>query len=302
MEMQQVRYFLAVARTLNFTRAAEDCAISQPALTRAIQQLEAELGGELIAREGRQTHLTDLGHRMQPMLQQVYDSAAAAKLLAARVKQGEISTLGLAVSRTLDIDLLLPLMSELRRAFPDLQFKLRRGGGAQVYDMLRRGEVDLAIGGPLGESWDRLESWPMFTESFGIVVGQDHELAMQNGPGLDVELVRRHRLLRHADADPAELPHGVLESAGLRFDEAHHFESDRDLEALVVANFGIAIVPASTLRSGRVRRLSCHGIDLERTVAMYSVAGRPRSREATALYNLVRSADWSRRLQPAECV
>ena len=51
MEMQQVRYFLAVARTLNFTRAAEECNVAQPTLTRAIQQLEEEFGGDLFRRE-----------------------------------------------------------------------------------------------------------------------------------------------------------------------------------------------------------------------------------------------------------
>ena len=51
MEMHQVRYFLAVADTLNFTRAAEQCHVSQPALTRAIQQLEEEMGGLLLRRE-----------------------------------------------------------------------------------------------------------------------------------------------------------------------------------------------------------------------------------------------------------
>ena len=48
MEMQQIKYYLALAQTLNFTRAAEECNVSQPALTRAIQALEGELGGELI--------------------------------------------------------------------------------------------------------------------------------------------------------------------------------------------------------------------------------------------------------------
>ena len=49
MEMHQVRYFLAVSRTLNFTRAAEQCNVAQPSLTRAIRQLESELGGDLFA-------------------------------------------------------------------------------------------------------------------------------------------------------------------------------------------------------------------------------------------------------------
>ena len=69
MEMQQVRYFVALAQTLNFTRAAEQCNVSQPALTRAIQQLEHELGGPLFHRERGNTHLSELGRMMLPYLQ-----------------------------------------------------------------------------------------------------------------------------------------------------------------------------------------------------------------------------------------
>ena len=67
MEMHQVRYFLAVARTLNFTRAADECNVTQPSLTRAINQLEAELGGDLFRRE-RPAGLTELG-RACPLAQ-----------------------------------------------------------------------------------------------------------------------------------------------------------------------------------------------------------------------------------------
>ena len=61
MEMHQIRYFLAVARTLNFTRAAEECHVAQPSLTRAVQKLEDELGGPLFRRERSNTHLSQLG-------------------------------------------------------------------------------------------------------------------------------------------------------------------------------------------------------------------------------------------------
>src|SRR5258708_6254506 len=69
MEMHQVRYFLAVAQLLNFTRAAEECNVTQPSLTRAIKQLEAELGGDLFRRE-RPTQMTELAQRMHPLLKQ----------------------------------------------------------------------------------------------------------------------------------------------------------------------------------------------------------------------------------------
>jgi hypothetical protein len=74
----------------------------------------------------------------------------------------------------------------------------------------------------------------------------------------------------------------------------------RDLEALVVANFGLAIMPASAMQSRHVRHLRCSALDLKRTVAIYSVAGRPRSRETGALLNLLRSTDWTARLTERE--
>lgn len=158
MEMQQVRYFVTVAETLNFTRAAEQCNVTQPALTRAIKQLEYELGGDLIRREGRNTHLTDLGNRMLPMLRQCYDSALAAKTLAKAVAKGEVSCLSIAVSRSLSLDLLMGALNEMYAAFPGFQLKLRRGSASEIAELLKSGDADLAMAGPLGDSWDRLEA------------------------------------------------------------------------------------------------------------------------------------------------
>jgi DNA-binding transcriptional LysR family regulator len=73
MEMHQVRYFLAAADALSFTRAAEVCHVSQPALTTAIRKLEEHLGSTLFHREGRQISLTEFGRRMQPHLSQIAD-------------------------------------------------------------------------------------------------------------------------------------------------------------------------------------------------------------------------------------
>jgi len=84
MEMHQVRYFLAVARALNFSRAAEECNVTQPSLTRAIRQLEDELSG--VRRERPHAQLTELGQRMQPLLQQCYDSALGARSLASSAR------------------------------------------------------------------------------------------------------------------------------------------------------------------------------------------------------------------------
>src|SRR5215471_8347424 len=115
MEMHQVRYFLAVARLLHFTRAAEECHVSQPSLTRAIKQLEDEFGGDLFRRERPQAQLTELGQRMLPLLKQCYESAMGARSLASAMKSGEIGSLNLALSRTIDVRLLIPDLMQLQK-------------------------------------------------------------------------------------------------------------------------------------------------------------------------------------------
>src|SRR5215213_11558033 len=79
MEMHQVRYFLALCEDLNFTHAAERCHVAQPSLTRAIRQLEGELGGALFHRERANTHLSELGRIVRPHLEHVYNEMEQVK-------------------------------------------------------------------------------------------------------------------------------------------------------------------------------------------------------------------------------
>jgi hypothetical protein len=81
-EISQVRYFLAVAKELNFTRAAEECNVTQPALSRAIKLLEDEFGGALFHRERRHTHLTELGRMVETYLEGVFENSRQAKQIA----------------------------------------------------------------------------------------------------------------------------------------------------------------------------------------------------------------------------
>ncbi len=293
MEMQQVRYFITVAKTLNFTRAAEECNVTQPALTRAIKLLEYELGGDLIRREGRNTHLTDLGNKMLPILRQCHEAAIAARTLATAVSKGDVSTLAIAVSRTLDPALILAPLREMYKVFFGIQLKLKRGTGAEIATMLKSGEADMAVGGSLGESWDRLEVWPMFTESFDLIVSPDHPLAMLNPLDLNVDLIREERFLIHSVTDLTDYERGRLGTNGVNLHTAHEVDSDHDMEALVTAGFGIGIAPSRSLHGKTVRHLEFPAFDIMRSVAVYTVAGRPRSREVATLLNLLRGKDWS---------
>ena len=294
MEMHQVRYFLAVARTLNFTRAAEECHVTQPALTRAVHLLEEELGGELLRRERMLTHLTELGRRMLPLMQQCYDSALSAKSLAQSINAGQGSALAIALSSTLDLALLTTPLAELFRICPNAQLRVRRTSGPEIAELLKKGEVELAVAGPLGAVWERLDTWPLFTEPLQLVVEHGHPLAGQNT--VEPDQLTDEPLLIQSDAEMGAELALFLGRLGISTARAHHVSTDGDLIALAEARLGVAIIPASAVRSDRLRTLPLQGFDLARTVAVYGVAGRRRSPAAAALLNLLRAADWSRYL------
>lgn len=93
MEMHQIKSFLAVAKTLTFTRAADQCNVTQTSLTRAIQKLEDEFGGLLFNRERAPTQLTELGRMVLPHLQQTFEAAEAARSLASSIGRAAVSPL-----------------------------------------------------------------------------------------------------------------------------------------------------------------------------------------------------------------
>ena len=294
MEMHQVRYFLAVAKNLNFTRGAEECNVSQPSLTRAIKQLEGEFGGDLFRRERPQAQLTELGERMLPLLRQCYDSAASARELALSMKKGEVASLRLALSHTIDINLLMPHLNEVRRRFERLECRLLRGTAAEVVELLKSGDAELGVASDLGEGWDRLDRWPLFTDDFVLLVNAQHRLARQSS--IELEALREERLLPRTYCEHAEATATLLRNRGLDVDHSFQITSESDLMSMLASDLGVAIVPSSTSCPDTLARVTIDELELSRPVHVYGVAGRQRTAVAALVMKMLRAADWSRRI------
>jgi DNA-binding transcriptional LysR family regulator len=292
MEMHQVRYFLAVARALNFTRAAEECHVAQPSLTRAIRQLEGELGGDLFRRERPQAQLTELGQRMLPLLKQCYESALSARSLASAIKKGEVGSLRLALSQTIDPALVMPHVIELGKLFSGLELKLYRGTSAEILAQLKRGEAELALAASLGDEWERLDSWPLFTEDFQLVVHSMHRLA--NSPTVGIADLKDERIVvkSYCESTPALLE--TLRGFDIDVGRSHEAGAESDLIALLEAGVGVAFLPRSAKAPDTLLRLMVDQLELSRTVYLYGVAGRQRTAVAATLMKMLRANDWSR--------
>ncbi len=294
MEMHQVRYFLAVARVLNFTRAADECNVTQPSLTRAIKQLEAELGGDLFRRERPAAQLTELGQRMHPLLKQCYEAAIGARQLASSFKSGEIGALRIALTHSVDLSLLIPHLDQIKRLFNRLEFRFLRGNSREVGEFLKKGEAELGIAADIGEEWDRLDTWPLFTEGFQLVVNRRHPLA--GSDGINFEDLRTQQILSRNYCEHAEQLNTSFRDRGLDVGQSHAISSERDLIELLEADIGIAVVPRSSSMPESLKRANVNGFDIRRTVNLYGVAGRERTAVASAVMRMLRGANWSQYL------
>jgi DNA-binding transcriptional LysR family regulator len=292
MEMHQIRYFLAVARALNFTRAAEECNVAQPSLTRAIRQLEGELGGDLFRRERPHAQLTELGNRMLPLLRQCYESALSARALAQAIKKGEVGSLRLAISSSIDPALVTPHVVELGKLFTGLDLKLLRGNGSEVLEYLKRGDVELGLAGPIGEEWDRLDGWPLLTERFQLALAAAHSLA--KAVPIEIDALRQERMMLRTYCETTQTLLELLQVHDFDVTRFHEVSAEADLISLLEAGFGVAFLPPSTQSPPTLVRTTVSGIEIDRTIYLYGVAGRQRTPVASALMKMLRACDWER--------
>jgi len=177
MELHQVRYFLALASTLNFTRAAEMCNVTQPALTKGVQKLERELGGQLIYRERQLTHLTDLGKAVLPMLERALASTEAVRRRARQFQQKEVAPLTIGLAPSISASLVLEPIAEIRKFVPGLHVELREEPPGRLVELLLEGEVNVALVGDLDDVPERIDGWPLFEERYVAILAPSHELA-----------------------------------------------------------------------------------------------------------------------------
>lgn len=152
MTPSQLRTFLGVARTGSVRRAAEQLVVSQPAVSSAMASLVAELGVELVAREGRGIRVTDAGRVLERYAAEVLglmEEAAVATRAAADPEHGRLRVAAVTTAG----EHVLPLaLRSFRSVHPHVEVVLEVGNRARLWEMLRSREVDLAIGGrpPIG--------------------------------------------------------------------------------------------------------------------------------------------------------
>jgi DNA-binding transcriptional LysR family regulator len=275
MEMHQARYFLAVCEVLSFTRAAEQCHVSQPALTLAIKKLEDEFAGPLFHREGRRVLLTDLGNRIRPHVEQMLSQADAARQVADEFRLLHQAPLQLAVMTTIGPVRLAAFLARFKAEHPGLELGVHEGDLGDLSGRLEAGHLDLGIlHAPDGYA-PGLRAQPLYRERYVVIVAPGHPLKRQDSINLaDVAPYP------YVDRLACEMREKVMAVCGeKKIDLYATFRSEREdwVQGMVIAGMGFAFMPEYSVTHGGLVPRPLVEPAVERTVSLVNVAGRPLS-------------------------
>jgi DNA-binding transcriptional LysR family regulator len=289
MEMHQIRYFLAVSETNNFTRAAAACHVSQPSLTRAIQKLEDELGGPLFRRERDRTGLTALGQLMKPYLEETLASADTARREAQRFRKLERAPLTLGVMCTIGPPRLVPLVNRLARRVPGLEFKLREGHGRHVVELLLAGEVDAAMVG-LPDYPEKVRAEPLYRERYVVAFPPGHRFEAMNA--VPVAELQGEPYLRRLNCEYPEVFRATAGPFPVKLDVRYQSEREDWIQAMVLAGMGCAVLPEYTALFPALKTRVVIEPELTREISLLTVRGRRHSPALDLLVRMATAHDW----------
>lgn len=178
MELRQLRYFVTVASTLNFSDAARKLFITQGTLSQQIKQLEDEMGIQLLSRSSHSVMLTEAGQELLPLAQETIESAICCRnrMIDMRNNVGGALNVGLTYSFS---NLVTDTVKKFIREYPHVKLNLQYRTASELMEMLQAKDVDIVLAFKPFKVYDDIESEPLFRSQLSVVVRKEHPLAQR---------------------------------------------------------------------------------------------------------------------------
>ncbi|AWH30689.1 LysR substrate-binding domain-containing protein [Stenotrophomonas sp. YAU14A_MKIMI4_1] len=249
-DIRPLRYFLAVAETLHFGRAAERLHVTQPPLSRQIAALERSLGVALFERDSRHVRLTPAGQRFREDARAVLASLQQACHTARQIDAGEQGELQVGFMMHAAHSSVPPLARRFMAACPQVQLRLREALPFPLLDGVLSGELDAGIGFAPA-AMRGLQMQPLLQEPLCVVVPQDHRLARRRQVAV-AALADEGLITAPAEVVPTlrEAIDACFRAVGLEPRIRLEVQLQQSIVSLVAEGLGIALVPASLRRLG----------------------------------------------------
>ena len=243
MELRHLRYFVAVAEELSFTRAAQRLHTAQPSLSQQIKQLEAEVGAALLERDRHRVRLTPAGRAFFAEARAVLDRVTYAARLAGKVASGDAGELSVGTFASADVKILPQLRTLLAERLPDLRLVFHSRYAVEPYAGLRQGTLDVAfMRGPVTDP--ELSSIELLREPLVVVMPAKHVLARRRQ--VPVAALNRHAYVvsrRELAPQVHDAVATLIDTNGLRMQGVTGADNVHSQLHLVQAGLGLGILP-----------------------------------------------------------
>ncbi len=264
-DLNKLRVFAAVAEHENFTRAAEELLISQPALSVQVRHLERHYGVPLFEKLGRGVRLTDAGRLVHGYARKILALAAESEEAVGDLQGLRSGHLRLGASTTVGEYLLSSILGAFRREYPGVRVSVEIANSAHIQDRLRHGELHLGlIGEPVGDP--DLESEPFIEDHILLIVPADHRWA--GAEVSPVELCGEMLISREPGSATRDVTDGALAELGVAMEVALELGQTEAVKGAVAAGLGVAFVSACAVRQevtlGRVAVARVRGLEIAR--------------------------------------
>ena len=290
MEMFQVRYVLAAAKLLNFTKAAAQCNVSQPALTKAVKTLEAELGAPVFHREGKKVLLSDFGRSLLPHLQHILHETEATRNLADNFRLLNNVPIRLGVMSTIGPVRLSRFLAKFQIDHPGVEVAVSESSAAELKTRLENADLDLAVLNAMDQVRDTFTVHDLYRERYVVIFPPEHRLANLNAIKL-ADLTGEP----YVDRLSCELRETVMEVCRNHNVTLYaRFRSEREdwVQAMVLARIGFAFMPECSVTLPDLLQRPLIDPEVSRTISLLSVPGRPYSPATAAMVRSAQTFRW----------
>ncbi len=290
MELRQLRYFVAIVDHGSLSRAARVLHVAQPALTQQIQQLEDELGAQLLHRSAQGVLSTDAGKTFYEHAQAILKQVGDAKSAVAQAADKPAGTVALGIPQSVSGALALPLLTAVRATYPEISLQLTEELSGNLIEQLKSGRINLAVLFDDGQL-SAFAARPLVEEDMMFITHSGSRFVPK----------RKSVPLAQALAVPLILPglqHGVrpriediARAAGLSLGNVIDINSVAILKSALLADIGATILPVAPvlaeIEHGQMLARPITGARISRTIALCSSRNIPLTNAAAAVERLV---------------
>jgi DNA-binding transcriptional LysR family regulator len=292
MKLHLLRIFTVVAEQMSFSRAAEALYISQPAVSKAVRELEQQVGVPLFDRGAGKLRLTEAGHLLAErgrVILSVEESAEEDLQALRGLHQG---VLRIGSSTTIAAYLLPRVIATYLRSHPNIDLRLTIKNTARIVQLLLDYQIDVAlVEGPVADERIECEAWR--PDELVVIAAPDYPLARQAAAGpLPISaLAGQLFLIREPGSGTREVAEAALAERGIQWERTVELGSTEAIKEAVAAGLGLAIVSrAAVVDQLKLRKLVIlhfEGLDIRRTLTRIRLSGRTPSAAARTFDQLL---------------